>query len=146
LALCRSTPEIALVPPTSTARDTLAFGDVDFRLYRRVIEIRDGRLVLRPYLAPGVAATARQLAEAAGLAGDQLQATVEAASLAAALHAKAGEQDVRGATTASEGGGKPAGHPGGADLCGEVAWLVQVARAFDRSPVVAAALDADRRQ
>lgn len=143
LALCQSMPEIALVPPTSATRDRFAFGDVDFRLYRRVIEIQDGRLALRPYLAGGVAATARQLANAAGLVGDQLQAAVEAASLAAALRAKASEQDEMGATTLGEAGGEPAGHPGGADLSSEIAWLVQVARAFDRSPVVAATLTAN---
>jgi hypothetical protein len=142
LALCQATPEIALVPPTSAATDTLAFSDVDFRLYRRVIEIRDGWLALRPYFAPGVAATARQLAEAAGLAGNQLQVAVEAASLAAALHAKVDAEDKMGTTTRSEGGGEHGGHPGGADLSSEIAWLVQVARAIDRSPVVAATLAA----
>lgn len=140
LALCQATPEIALVAPTSAARDTLAFGDVDFRLYRRVIEIRDGQLALGPYRTPGVAATARRLAEAAGLVGDQLQAAVEAAGLAAALRAKA--EDKQGATTRGERGGEHARHPGAADLSSEVAWLVQVARAFDRSPVVAATLAA----
>jgi hypothetical protein len=90
-----------------------------------------------------VAATAHRPAEAAGLTGDQLQAAVEAASLAAALHARASEADKMGATTVGEAGGEHGGRLGGADPSSEIAWLVQVARAFDRSPVAAATLAAN---
>ena len=130
-ALYQATPQIALVPPASAGADTFVVRDLDFRLYRRVIEIRDGRLALRPYLDREVAAAAHRLGEAAGLAGEELQAVMEASALAAALRAKAQNRPVvvdhRDPT-------------GGADLPSEIAWLVRVARAFAGSPVVTAAL------
>jgi hypothetical protein len=139
LALYRATPEIALVPPTAAWRDKLTIRDLDFRLYRRVIEIRDGRLALRPHFVPDVAATARRLGEAAGLSGDDLQATIDAATLAAALRAKARNE----AVTASPAGGVLASdHDSatGADLSSEVRWLKRIARTFAGSPVVTTAL------
>src|SRR5439155_23768653 len=104
--------------------------DLDFRLYRRVIEIRDGRLALRGFLDERVAATADALGRRAGLSGDALAAATEAAVIAAALRAKAAGAPAR----------PPAAEPvtGGRDLADEVAWLTQVARAFAGSPVVAA--------
>jgi hypothetical protein len=53
-------PEIALDPAPSGFRDTLRIRDLDFRLYRRIIEIRDGRLALRPFLDADVARRARE--------------------------------------------------------------------------------------
>jgi len=64
-------------------------GDLKFRLYRRVIEIADARLLLRPYLDPAVTEAARHAATAQGLHGDQLRATIRATELAAALDAHA---------------------------------------------------------
>lgn len=40
---------------------------VDFRLYRRIVEVRDGVLLLRPSMEPRAAAYARELAVTAGL-------------------------------------------------------------------------------
>jgi hypothetical protein len=131
-ALYRAVPEIALVPPSPYA-DWLP-PDVGFRLYRRVIEIRDGRLALRPYFDQGVAARARRLGESAGLSGPDLDAAVEASVLAAALRAKNDGKAVSAVQVDA---------PGGSDLSGEVAWLVSVATAFARSPVVAAVVAAD---
>jgi hypothetical protein len=130
LALYRSSPEIALVPPTPWVVEALTVRDLDFRLYRRVIEVRDGRLMLRTYLDPRVQARARTLGRAAGLAGDRLDAAVEASSLASALRAR---RKLRPATSA-----QALGAPGGPDLDAEVAWLVQVARCFVGSPLVRA--------
>ena len=48
----RATPGIALDPPRSALADALRLRDLDLRLYRRIIEIRDGRLALTPYLDP----------------------------------------------------------------------------------------------
>jgi hypothetical protein len=131
VALYRAMPQIALVPPDSPGADTFTLRDLDFRLYRRIIEIRDGRLGLRPYLDREVAATAHRLGAEAGLAGEELQAVVEASALAAALRAKAQDRPV------VVDHRDPAG---GADLPSEIAWLVRVARAFADSPVVAAVL------
>lgn len=52
--LYTAAPAIALDPPRSRWADLLALRDLDYRLYRRIIEIRDGQLALAPYadLAP----------------------------------------------------------------------------------------------
>jgi hypothetical protein len=133
LALCRSSPEIALVPPSPVVVDALAVRDLDLRLYRRVIEIRDGRLALRPYLDPRAANAAHALGQDAGLSGEELQVVVEAASLAAALRAKKRRR------RPPAGGPRPEA-PGATDLEGEVAWLERVADCFARSPLVRAVL------
>lgn len=129
-ALYGVVPEIALVPP-SRRPDWFVTRDLDFRLYRRVIEIRDGRLALRPYLDQQVTATALRFGRDAGLCGGDLDATVEAAVLAAAIRAK---HEERAADTSA------ADAPGGTDLPGELAWLVAVATAFASSPVVSAVM------
>jgi hypothetical protein len=124
-------PGIALDPPGSRRR--LVPRDVGLRLLRRVIEISDGRLSVAPYVPDGVAAAARARGEMAGLAGEELDAVVEAAQIAAGLAALGrGAEPLRDAT--------PAGAvavTGGADLAAEVTRLVRVTRAFTSSPVVA---------
>ncbi|MFG2295831.1 MAB_1171c family putative transporter [Streptomyces sp. NPDC048603] len=62
--------------------------EMELRLTRRVAEIQDCRLSLRPYRSDSVAAGARARAAAAGLPGEAADAAVEAAVLAAALAAK----------------------------------------------------------
>jgi hypothetical protein len=137
--LYRATPQIALVPPRRYGDWLIT--DVSFRLYRRVIEIRDGRLALRPHFDPDVAAAARQLGRAAGLTGRSLDATVEAAVLAAAIRAKGRDQrtaDALPITAALLDG------PGGSDLSEEIRWLVPVSRALARSRVVRGVLTDSR--
>jgi hypothetical protein len=58
-ALREINPGIALDPAPSEFWDRLRVRDLDFRLYRRIIEIRDGRLALRPYLDTDVVPPAR---------------------------------------------------------------------------------------
>src|SRR6266498_521440 len=133
-ALTRATPEIALDPVALPLR-------LKLRLYRRVIEIRDGWRALRPYFRPEITATARRRAEAAGLRGDELEATVEAASLKAALRLKVRSAAVTAAAAATDNAGRahsPA--PTGSSLPDEIAFLAQVARAFRSSRVVTAVL------
>jgi hypothetical protein len=132
-ALCQSSPKISLVPPSSLLVDTMAISDLDFRLYRRVIEIRDGRLALRPYLDPRVAEVASTRGREAGLSDEELPVLVEATSLAAALRAKAQDRPASG-VLAFEGFG-------GTDLEGEVAWLTRVAHSYARSPLVRTILE-----
>jgi hypothetical protein len=55
----RAEPGIALDPPGSRLADALQVRDLDLRLYRRVIEIRDGYLALAPYLPPNAGLPAR---------------------------------------------------------------------------------------
>ena len=129
--LCRAFPELALVAPGSAVADALAVRDVDLRLVRRVVEIRDCRLALRAYLPAGTVAGVRSACEAAGLTPLATQATIEAASLAAALRpyscgAVANLPDPLPET------------PGASDLDHEVAYLLRVAHAYTRSPMVRA--------
>ncbi len=133
LALCRAAPEIALVSPPAALADALAVRDVSFRLYRRVVEIRDGRLALRPYIDRRAADYARALCQEAGLPNDAATAIVEAATLATALRARALDQKVSETTSLA-----PAA--GGADLASEVLFLERVARCYQRSPIVRAVL------
>ncbi|MEV4709543.1 MAB_1171c family putative transporter [Actinoplanes sp. NPDC049316] len=122
LKLYRATPSIALEPPRSRLRDRLRVRDVRFHLYRRVIEINDGRLALRPFMDDAVAAQAVTAARAAGLGGERLTAAVEATCLDAAARAKADDIPVR------PDGPVEMVHEGSDDLADEVRWLVQVAR------------------
>ncbi len=121
LALYQASPHIALDVPT-TLKDRLWISDLDYRLVRRVVEIRDGRLALRPYLSATTARHARRTGELAGLQGIALEAAVEAATIADAIRAKTEHAN-------------PADHYnldalGGVDLASETAWLGHVARAM----------------
>jgi hypothetical protein len=102
-------PEIILVVPGRAAFERGGADNGQLRLYRRVIEIRDGMLALRPHLpasfAPG---------------GDP--AVAEARGIALALHRRAA-------------GEPPEVNPGawapvGPDVPDEVAWLSRVSAAF----------------
>src|SRR5581483_7346281 len=77
-ALHRAVPSIALAPARSALADRLAGRQLEFRLYRRVIEIRDGQLALRAHAAPETVAEALREGSRAGLSGDALSAHAEA--------------------------------------------------------------------
>jgi hypothetical protein len=124
--LYRAVPEIALRPPLPWLVERLAVRELEIRLYRRVIEIRDARLALRPWFDPAVRAAAHERGRAAGLDGDALAAAVEAHQLAAALRARAAGDPEHTSAAASPP------DQGGSDVAGEISWLVQVARAFER--------------
>jgi hypothetical protein len=117
-------PGIALPEPGDSARWDLAL-----RLYRRVIEIDDGRLLLRPYMSEAVTAAATVTATQRGLRGDELRAAVEAAEITAALRA------YRGGSSAPAPLAEHA-TPDRVDVLREAAWLAKVARAYATSPVV----------
>lgn len=129
VALTTCSPEIALAPRRGWFADHLDLRDLDFRLYRRVVEIRDGYLSLRPYVDPVARVTAEALATAAGATGGRRRSTVEAARVAAAVAAKVGGRRVAAPDVLVD-------LAGGADLRGECAWLERVSRAYARSPVV----------
>jgi hypothetical protein len=122
LALYRIDPRIAFVPPRSLLRELVDFRDVDLRLYRRVVEIRDGRLALRAHFDPRIAAAARASAPA-GLSDQKLDALVEATTLAAAMRSAAA-----GAAPPTDGAPVPV--PGGRDLDSDIAFLQDVALAY----------------
>ncbi|MFB7667373.1 MAB_1171c family putative transporter [Kitasatospora sp. NPDC056138] len=127
-ALHEALPEIALDP---AGRGPLGLPHgARFALYRRVIEIHDARLALRPYRHPDAAAWARELDP------DCRPETVEAAAIAAAVElVRAGR---RLAAWTAAGAGAPAA---GATAASETDWLVRVARAYRSAPVVAAVRD-----
>lgn len=129
-AFSNTFPQIAFAPTDTTKRP--APHAIHEALYRQVIEIRDGMLLLRAYIDPEIAENTRKAAIRAGMAGESLEATVEAATLTAALEAKRQGRSPHPwpdapATVAPRAG---------ADLSGDVAWLKQVARAFSHSPIV----------
>jgi hypothetical protein len=119
-ALREINPEIALDPAPSQFRDRLRVRDLDFRLYRRVIEIRDGRLALRPFLDADVARRAREDAIRNGLTDDEMEAAVEARVLAAGIESAREKRKPANVLTASQHGGK--------DFMAEVEWLLRVVR------------------
>jgi hypothetical protein len=123
LALYQASPHIALDVP-ATGKDPLWINDLDYRLVRRVVEIHDGRLALRPYLSAATARDARRRGEQTGLAGTALQAAVEAAVITDAIRAK--NHQVEPADR------YPLDATGAADLASETAWLGLVARALTR--------------
>jgi hypothetical protein len=134
-ALYRANPEIALLRPRSALIDALMIRDLDFRLYRRVVEIRDGSLALRPYFDSRVIEQARELSRAAELPDDERQATIEATSIAAALQARMYDQPVRIGNSLTP---PSLESHGGADVASEAEVLVRVARCYRGSPIVRA--------
>lgn len=130
-AMVQVTPEVVFTGPVIGRTHWWRTRDLDFRLYRRIIEIRDSHLTLRPYMDESIADTVRRRCMEEGLDGDRLNAAVEAGTLAAAIRAKAQR--------------RPAPNPpthvpaGGTDIAEELIWLSQVARMFKSSPTVASA-------
>ena len=121
-AVRAAVPEIALPPGPSVG--------IGYRLYRRVIEIRDGQLALRPYSDPQAVAMAESEARREGVTGADLGATIEAALLAIAISARESglprhdDPDHLPPMRSSE------------QLADEVDWLVRVSQMFARSPIV----------
>lgn len=138
-ALHQAHPSIALEPSRSALAGLATVRSLEFRLYRRVIEIRDGLLALRSHLDAETTGTAQRLGLAAGLSGDALRAAVAAAQIRAALQA----QDQNRPTAADSLGGT-IDSPETADLADEVVWLTRVSAAFRRSPTVPTTATATR--
>jgi hypothetical protein len=132
--LYHAQPRIALFPPRSPIADLLTVRDLRFHLYRRVIEIRDGQLLLCRHLDARPAAAARQRCVAAGLSEAETHAVIEATEIAAALRAGPGDDD----PTPPRAGQVLSG---ARDVVGEVAALERVARCYRRSPIVRVVVD-----
>lgn len=134
-----ATPEVVLASPEASHESHASHQshaeDSDFHLHRRVIEINDGGLALRPHRSPRVQEDAERTATARGLAGTpEGDALVEAAILRAAVRAK---------RTGSEPQPTPAPPAPGAtsragDLRAETEWLLLVAHAYAHDPPVPA--------
>jgi len=127
--LCRANPGIALVPPSGSIADALAPRGTGFRLYRRVVEIRDAQLALRPHFDPRAAAHAATLCRERGITGEEAEAVSEAARLASALRAK--ERGV----VFNDFDSAPR-TPGWPDVHREATFLGRVAHHYVHSPIV----------
>ncbi|WP_309111979.1 DUF6545 domain-containing protein [Saccharothrix sp.] len=116
----------ACVTPTPTG---------EYRLYRRVIEIRDAQYTLRPHVPPEIRDWARATARERGLDPTAADILVEAAELGAALDAhRAGRRrhpEVLEALTPQHLSGPP-------NLIAEARWLTQIGTALRSNPDVAA--------
>ncbi len=128
-ALYQVAPEIALQPPGSRLGDLLSWRHVDFRVYRRVVEIRDGWLLLSPELRSRATDMARAMARAEALPGAEERAVIEATALAVAL--RAGREC--GTSPGDDSVLEPSEQ---VDLDSEVRALERVARCYQRSPIV----------
>ncbi|MEV4641405.1 MAB_1171c family putative transporter [Actinoplanes sp. NPDC049548] len=114
----RAVPGIALERPTA---GWAALGDLDFRLYRRLVEIRDGRLALAPHM-PEAVPGAEQLAATWQLPVDVVREALRIRAAADRFHA---------AGPAGPGTVPPPASPERGD---DIAWLVQLATALGRVP------------
>ena len=125
-ALVRAVPDVRLPPQPGTPFSAR------YRLHRRVIEIRDGELALRPHLDGQVADEAADAARSAGLPPDRREAVIEAAVITAALAAR---EDGVPPRPAGATAGAAAPEPRN-DLDAEISRLLQVSREIRRSPIV----------
>ncbi|MFG2292488.1 MAB_1171c family putative transporter [Streptomyces sp. NPDC048603] len=123
-ALHQATPDIALDPPRSWPRDLVPPRDLHYRLYRRVIEIRDGQLMLRTSLS---LAEFSDLARSLELPEDPTSPLGEALQLRAVLGRPAEERAER--AESGEESDIPA-RPPHEDFRDEVEWLTKVASSF----------------
>jgi hypothetical protein len=111
-----------------------------YRLHRRVIEIRDAELALRPFRDNRAAREAADAAQSAGLARDERDAVIEAVMIVTALGARRNGTRLPGAAPAGRAVPEPRN-----DLESEADRLLLVSRAVRRSPIVhQAAIQATR--
>ncbi len=128
-AVVEATPGIAFFPARPYMWDLLEFRDMRLRLHRRVVEVHDGVVALRPFIDSAFVIEAEALCRHTGLTGEEARATVEAASVARALVAK-GERRMAKAPFNSLLA------QAGTDFRTEVGYLQRVATAYQRSRVV----------
>lgn len=121
--LSRAVPEVRLPPQPGTRLSAR------YRLHRRVIEIRDGELMLRPYWDSRAASRAADAARSAGLPPDRRDAVIEAALIRAALDAR-----MKGAPPGKGRQPGPAVPVPENTLGAETAQLLLVARAIRHPP------------
>jgi hypothetical protein len=105
---------------------------LEFRLYHRIVEIRDSSLALRVHFHPETAVWVETDGRAAGIEDEtELSVLAEAAGLAGALEAhRAGHRYHDDPSTAA------IPRQLDPDIDVEARWLIRVATAFERSPVV----------
>lgn len=125
-ALRQAVPEIELAPEPGTR------WDIRYRLHRRVIEIRDAQLALRPYSRAEVADQAAAAGKSAGLALGKLAAVVEATVIVDSLQSCLGGSPPGREDIPSQQVSEVPGN----DIRDEAARLVLVSQAISRSDIV----------
>ncbi|WP_434587554.1 MAB_1171c family putative transporter [Streptomyces sp. A5-4] len=126
-----ATPEVVLDPADAHEEDHA--DDSDFFLHRRVIEINDGGLALRPHRSVTVQESAARAVASRGLADTaQGDAIVEAAVLSAAVRAKAAGAGLPGEAAPQA----PGTESREGNLRAETEWLLLVAHAYAQSDIV----------
>lgn len=120
LALYDAVPEIALESPQKSLKH-----NTSYRLYRTVIEIRDGWRAMRPELDPEVAQLADLQGKVDGRTGIELQAFIEAKQLKTAIQSMDAGRKVD--INLQHG---PAIAYLGEDFDSEKLWLIRVSRAY----------------
>jgi hypothetical protein len=129
--LRRAFPEVVLEKPRAALLDAWNPWDSDFRLCRRVIEIRDGILKLRHYFSPDVAAEARRLWRTREKNNLDQEAIILAAQLTHAIRNKRDGRPPQPGTVA-----EVYALPRGNTLDAELALLLPLADAFATSEIV----------
>jgi hypothetical protein len=122
-ALSKAFPDIALDTPRSWLGRRIPLRNASLAVYRRVIEILDARLRLRPFLDKQVADSARSRTEEAGIPAKRADAIVEATLLKEALATH--RQGIAAVTPAPTP--EPYFHN---DTVAQTAWLTAVAKEF----------------
>lgn len=133
-AMYGATPSIALDPPIGTVGTAVLLPfrrlrELDVQLYRRVIEIRDGGLALRPFTPRVSSDRVRLEAARLGISGDDLPPVLAAAEWELARRRKARGELPRIIARTQVGGGT--------DLESEVEQLRAIARVWRDAELVA---------
>jgi hypothetical protein len=134
--LCQAVPEIEL------PLDPGMRWNIRYRLHRRVIEIRDAQLILRPYSVGILIKLAAAIARESCLSPDRIAAVAEAAVIVSALRSR-----VRGSTCRHNR--VPEGSFDASfsnDMRAEAASLIRVCRAVRHSRIVRQAAGRPPRQ
>jgi hypothetical protein len=117
-AMRQAFPAIILFTPRRALLERFGVHDVHLRLYRRVIEIRDGMLALRSYLPTDSSAEANTYLDSVGSVCPDRDALVEACRIELALHCLRSDQRWHGSDNRWA--------DVGADLADEVRWMRKV--------------------
>jgi hypothetical protein len=141
-ALCTALPQIALDPPRPRVADALLPQDSQLRLHRRLVEIRDGLLILRDWVDSSDLDHIRAEIAETEVPADQADAAFTACWLEVALAAhQAGAPSTTGRVL-------DLSRHGGTDGESELHWLRKVAQVWS-TPLVercVSAMSARRRQ
>jgi hypothetical protein len=124
--LCAVVPQIALQPARGRLVDALTLRNNRLRLHRRLVEIRDGLLVLREWITPEDLEDIHGVVSETELGGDDAEAVITALWVRSALHAR--QKDLPRSPVMLD-----LVRRGGSDVRGELRWLLLLARAYRTS-------------